>query len=299
LARPPPSDLATLYSFPPWLITLFERELGAEAAPLARSLNLKGPVTIRVNTARLGREELQAKLFSEGVRSSLTAHSPIGLHLEGRPNILGLPSHRAGLFEVQDEGSQLVGLLVGACTGATVLDLCAGAGGKTLLLANEVGPNGLVYAYDIDHDRLARLRRRAERAGLTNVRVLQEIPSELQAHRVLVDAPCSSLGTLRRGPDMRFRIDPLSLEQWQSTQRRLLDIAAGHLVPGGRLVYATCTLRREENEAVAREFERTHPSLRRVPPAAPWLTPSFEHDGFFRSLPHRHGTDAFFGAVFE
>ena len=215
--------------------------------------------------------------------------------LTPRPNLLGLGPELLGRFEVQDEGSQLLGELVGARPGDEVLDLCAGAGGKSLQLAAIVGPEGKVHATDIDLPRLERLRTRASKA---NARVLihgAEAPTSLQVTRVLVDAPCSELGALRRGPDLRWRIDPSLVKSMPQIQRGLIDSGLRHLAPGGRLVYATCTYAREENEDVVEAALAAHPELRLVRPD---VDPSLvDARGFLSVNPLRHGTDGFFAAV--
>ena len=205
-----------------------------------------------------------------------------------RPNLLGLESAREGLFEVQDEGSQLVGTLLQAQPGDTVLDLCAGAGGKSLQLASQLHNRGAVFAHDIDGARLLRLQRRAQKAGATCI----EVALPRAADRVLVDAPCSELGTLRRGPDARWRASEAALAGLPALQLELLERAAP--LTRERLVYATCTLRREENEDVALAFERAHPEFLRRPPAV-----CASSDGFFRCLPHLQDTDGFFAAVWD
>jgi 16S rRNA (cytosine967-C5)-methyltransferase len=187
-----------------------------------------------------------------------------------------------------------------------VLDLCAGAGGKTLQLAAAVGPGGRVHAVDPDAERLERLRARTARAGATPwVEVHGELPPEgLVVDRALVDAPCSELGPLRRGPDLRWRLDPATFAALPALQGALLARAAGHVRPGGRLVYATCTFRREEDEDVAEAFEAAHPEFTRVPalpsgavgPGAE-LAELVGPDRFLRTWPHRHGTDGFFAAA--
>jgi 16S rRNA (cytosine967-C5)-methyltransferase len=298
--RPPPPDLGRFHSLPDWLAATLTREAGAEAAALADALNRPGPVCLRANRLRVTPEALSARLKREGLRARPGRLAPDALVVETpRPNLYPLPSFREGLFEVQDEGSQLLGEAVGAVPGDEVLDLCAGAGGKTLQLASSLRGRGRVLAADPDAERLGRLRRRAERAGAGG---LVEVcgaapPAGLLASRVLVDAPCSELGTLRRGPDLRFRLDPASFDRFPPLQRALLEAASRHLAPGGRLVYATCTLRREENEEVALGFERDHPEVRRQAAAKdPALLGA---DGFLRLRPHRHDTDGFFAAAWE
>jgi 16S rRNA (cytosine967-C5)-methyltransferase len=283
----PPADLATRHSLPDWLADVLVREVGDEAALLADALSLPGPIFLRVNRARTSRDDLAARLAAEGVETRPTRLAPDGLEvLAPRPNLLALRAYREGLLEVQDEGSQLVGQAVGAVPGETVLDLCAGAGGKTLQLAAAVGPSGTVHACDPDEARLARLRTRAGRAGAVVTVHGPEAPGGLLADRVLVDAPCSELGTLRRGPDLRFRIDPASFAGLPALQLSIVERAARHVRPGGRLVYATCTLRREENEEVAGAFEEGAGEFTRS-----------ESD--LRFWPHRHGTDGFFAAAWE
>ena len=228
--------------------------------------------------------------------SHAARYAPDALHLDGRPNVLGLRAHQEGLFEVQDEGSQLVGTLVEARPGQRLLDLCAGAGGKTLLLAAGLQGQGQVDAYDTDGEALERLRHRAERAGASaTVRVLHALPDE-GYDAVLVDAPCSALGSLRRGPDVRWRLDVASFDRWPPLQRALLETAATRVRPGGRLVYATCTVRPEENAEVVRGFLEAHPEFH--PVDAP-VASELRHGPDLVTLPHQHGMDGFYGAVLE
>ena len=285
------------YSVPLWLWATLEAEAGPDAPALADALNLPGPVTLRANTLRTTRDALVQALAAEGLSTRPGALAPTALHVTSpRPNLWGSPAWQAGLFEVQDEGSQLLGLALGARPGDQVLDLCAGAGGKTLLLAAEVGPSGIVHAADPDLERLERLRTRAARAGAHFVRIHgASPPPDLVVARVLVDAPCSELGALRRGPDLRHRLDPTAFASLPVLQRDLLERALQHLAPGGTLAYATCTLRHEENEDVARTFGAAHPELRRVPASAP--AQALGPDGALKLSPLRHGTDGFYAAV--
>ena len=295
---PAPAEFGIFYSLPDWLAETLRREAGEEAPALADALNRPGPVFLRANRARVGREALALRLREEGVETRPGFLAPDALEVTSpRPNLLALPSFRDGLFEVQDEGSQLLGRALEPGPGDRVLDLCAGAGGKSLLLAAAVGGDGEVHACDPDGERLERLARRAARAG-ARVRVHgASLPAGLSFDRVLVDAPCSELGPLRRGPDARFRIDPGSFAALPSLQLELLSRGAERVRLGGRLVYATCTFRREENAEVARAFEREHPSYRRVPPAPEAAL--LDREGFLSLLPHRHGTDGFFAAAWQ
>lgn len=300
LSSQPPPSLAERFSFPDWVAKVLEAEAPSDAWALADALNTPGPVTFRANVSRTTLEGLQTLLAREDVVTRLGAYSPTALVVTSpRPNVLALGPVQSGLCEVQDEGSQLIGQLVEAREGMRILDLCAGAGGKTLQLAAQVGNEGRVLAFDTDLERLQRLERRAARAGLLGrIDIFRSLPkASLAVDAVLVDAPCSELGALRRGPDLRFRLKPESAFAFPALQGSLLDTAAHHVRPGGRIIYATCTFRREENEDVVTSFLARHGRYAIRPPSLPLtlLTPQ----GFLRTFPHRHGTDGFFGAVLE
>jgi 16S rRNA (cytosine967-C5)-methyltransferase len=298
--RPPPPGLADLFSVPDWLAEAVAREAGPDAERLADALDRPGPIALRTNLLRTTPASLAARLRDEGVATRPGRLAPACLLVESpRPNLLTLPSFREGLFEVQDEASQLVAALVGARPGDSVLDACAGAGGKTLALAAAVGGSGRVHAADPDEGRLARLRVRAARAGACGLVEVHgaAAPPDLLVDGALVDAPCSELGALRRGPDLRWRIDPASFAALPALQLEILEAAAAHVRPGGRLVYATCTFRREEDEEIALRFERAHPAWRR---AAAAVDPSVvTAEGFVRTWPHRDGSDAFFASIWS
>jgi 16S rRNA (cytosine967-C5)-methyltransferase len=293
--------LADRWSLPDWLAAVLERELGDAAEAFARTICAPGPVCLRANLLRGTREQLAASLAGDGIVTRAGRHAPHALVVESpRPNLLGAAAHREGRFEAQDEGSQLVGALVDARPGENVLDACAGAGGKALLLAAEMRGLGRLVATDVDRERLARLQKRAARAGAGCIEIAAaEAPLEAIFDRALVDAPCSELGTLRRGPDARWRARPEELKRLPALQLRILEGAARALRPGGQLVYATCTLRSEENEEVALAFEAAHPEFERTRPAARFLDASFVRGDFFRSLPHLHDCDGFFAAVYR
>ncbi|WP_242392491.1 RsmB/NOP family class I SAM-dependent RNA methyltransferase [Anaeromyxobacter oryzisoli] len=296
--RPPPEDLADRWSLPDWLAAELRLAAGDDAAALAEALARPGPICLRANTLRAPAAAIAARLAAEGLATRPGHLAPDALvALDARPNLYGLAALRDGAVEVQDEGSQLLGAIVGARPGEAVLDACAGAGGKALLLAAAVGRTGRVHAADPDAGKLARLEVRARRAGAEEIVVVHGAAAapELRVDRALVDAPCSELGALRRGPDLRWRLDPASFAPLPALQREILSRAARHVRPGGRLVYATCTFRRAEDEDVALAFEGDHPAFERVAPEADpsVVTP----EGFLRTWPHRHGTDGFFAAV--
>ena len=270
-----PERLAERWSLPDWLEAVLIAELGPAAEAFCEAIAEPGPVCLRANRLLDTREELAARLPFEThpaarARDALVVDTP-------QANLFGCDAWREGRFEVQDEGSQLLGELVEAQPGETVLDLCAGAGGKSLLLAAQ---GAHVFAYDIDEEKLTQLRARARRAQAE--RHIDVVAQPRAADRVLVDAPCSELGALRRGPDMRWRLQPDPT--LPATQGALLETAAP--LARKRLVYATCTLARAENEAVAEAFEAAHGEFRRARP-------------FWRTLPHTDGTDGFFAAIWD
>jgi 16S rRNA (cytosine967-C5)-methyltransferase len=295
---PPPTSLADAASLPDWLASELHRAVGGEAPALAEALNTPGPLALRANRLRGDRAALAGELAASGVSTRPSSLAPDGLVVtSGRVNVRGLTAWREGRCEVQDEGSQLVALALGAGPGDRLLDRCAGAGGKALALAAAVGSDGRVFCCDQDEERLRRLSDRAGRAGAGGIveRLGAGPPPELQVDGALVDVPCSELGPLRRGPDLRWRIDPAGFDALPPLQRSLLRDAAACVRPGGRLVYATCTFRREENEEVAQAFEAASPGWRRVPPVAP--AGLLGADGFLRTFPHRQGADGFFAAA--
>jgi 16S rRNA (cytosine967-C5)-methyltransferase len=276
-------------------------------------MNQRAPLTVRANTLEGTRDELRQRLQREGVTATPTAYSPWGLVLDGHANAFALQAFRDGLFEIQDEGSQLIALAVGARPGQKVIDACAGAGGKTLALAMEMHNRGEIAALDVDEGRLEEARRRARRDGVHNVRtrVVPADPAEADAvvaplagaDRVLVDAPCSGLGTLRRKPDARWRLQPSDPERFAGLQLELARRHAALVKPGGRFVYATCAIGRTENDDVAERLAREVPGLAPLPAAQALgaeLAAALGADGHVVKLyPHRHGTDGFFIACFR
>jgi 16S rRNA (cytosine967-C5)-methyltransferase len=311
--RPWPSAaierLAAERSLPFWLAELWARQLGIEAADrLATVTNRPGPRTIRVNTLRATREAALARLATERIEGSPTTWSPWGIHLAGRPNIFGSQAWRDGLFEVQDEGSQLIALLAGPRPGQRCIDFCAGAGGKTLALAAQMEDRGQLTALDTDVRRLADMKPRLARAGVRCVTVRPLAPGGSappgleEAEVVLVDAPCSSLGTLRRGPDARWRTAQAEVEAFPPLQRSILERALAFVASGGRLVYATCTIDAAENQELASAFERAHPELQRLPissllgPDVP--IPTCPEDAL-ELRPDLHGTDGFYAVAWK
>ena len=279
---------------------------------LVAALNQNAPLDIRVNPLKAERDEMLADLTKgNAVRHApiATPYSPWGIRLTGRPAMNKWHQFEHGLIEVQDEGSQLLALLVGPKRGEMVIDFCAGAGGKTLLLGALMRSTGRLYAFDVSATRLAKAKPRFARSGLSNV-VPVAIDHENdqrvrrlagKAQRVLVDAPCSGVGTLRRNPDLKWRQSTQSLAELTDLQARILNSASRCVAPGGRLVYATCSLLAEENQDQVVRFLAEHPDFELID-AAPLLaarTP-LQIEGPYLSLrPDVHQTDGFFAAVME
>jgi 16S rRNA (cytosine967-C5)-methyltransferase len=300
---------ATRLSYPTWMLETFVEDLGeAEALAMADAMNRRAPMAVRVNTVKVSPEALGHRLAEEHVIARPTAASPAGLVFETRVNAFGLSAFRDGLFEVMDEGSQLVAELVAPPPGGRVLDACAGAGGKTLALGAGLGGKGRVLAIDTDGKKLEELRRRARRAGLTNVeaKAVGDDPASVARvvggtfDRVLVDAPCSGLGTLRRNPEARWRLTRATVQGFPARQLALLVTYAPFVAVGGRLVYATCTVSAEENQRVVERFMAERDDFVPVPAKEIWGRERAERlgDGMTLQLfPHRHDTDGFFAAV--
>ena len=298
LPRDPLEALATRCSFPTWLAARWLGRYGAEEAEaLMRALNARAPLTVRANTLRTTREALAARLREEGLEARATALAPEGLVVEGGGDPGRWRAFVEGLCVLQDEASMLVARLLEPAAGTTIADVCAAPGTKTTHLAQLMDNRGRVLAFDPQAARLARVGEQAARLGVT-IAETAEGPVEMLAPRwagacdgVLVDAPCSNLGVLRRHPEVKWRRQPADVAAAGARQRGILAAAAGLVRPGGRLVYATCSLELEENDDVARDFLAARPDFSVEPPAACPVAP--DAAGFVRCLPHRHGTDGF------
>jgi 16S rRNA (cytosine967-C5)-methyltransferase len=299
-------------SFPEALAARWIAEFGPEAELAAAAMNQRAPLAARVNTLKSNREELLAALRKGGVGAQPTLFSPLGVFLEARINAFSFEPFKQGWFELQDEGSQLLGMLVDAPP-KLVVDACAGAGGKTLQLAAQMRNRGELFALDVSEERLQDLRKRARRAGAFNIRAraIPHVGAEARsavadlasrADRVLVDAPCSGTGSLRRNPDARYRITPADLEMQARRERELLSLFADLVRPGGRLIYGTCSVLHEENELVVADFLSARRDFALRPASSVLgeeLASKVTRDGFLRVAPHSHGTDGFFAAVLQ
>ncbi|TSE34925.1 RsmB/NOP family class I SAM-dependent RNA methyltransferase [Tepidimonas charontis] len=302
------------FGLPDWLYQRLRAVVGEALPALADALRAPAPLDLRVNALRAKREAVLSEWCAAGLPAVATPYAPWGIRLPARTPLQTQPAWVWGHVEVQDEGSQLIAALVGARRGETVVDFCAGAGGKTLALGAEMRNTGRLYAFDTVAARLQRLQERVQRAGLTHVHPMalsDESDPRLQRlagkiDRVLVDAPCSGLGTLRRHPELKWRHDPSTIAQAAALQQRILQAAARLVRPGGRLVYATCSLLPEENEAVAQAF--TESTRGRFEPldACTLLTQarvtdahSLTEQGALRLWPHVHGTDGFYAVAWQ
>jgi len=299
---------------PDWLVERIERSAGEEALQeFARAMQRPAPLDLRVNSLRAERDEVIARLQAEGLKASATPYSPLGVRLLEKPALNKHPLFTSGAVEVQDEGSQLLCMLVGPKRGEMVADFCAGAGGKTLALGALMRSTGRLYAFDTSAKRLAQFGPRLKRSGLSNVHaqlIATESDPKLKRlagkfDRVLVDAPCSGLGTLRRNPDLKWRQSPLAVDQMHAKQVAILGAACKLVKPGGHLIYATCSVLTEENQDSVTEFLAARTDFRMLPAGpvmvAQKMAPELASDmgEYFVLSPQRDGTDGFFAAVLE
>ena len=318
------ADAAPAHNLPAWLAENLQAQQGSQFDAAAAALLQTAPLDLRVNTLHSKRDAVLKALEQNAISATATPYSPWGIRLQGKPHIGQLDLFRQGHVEVQDEGSQLLALLLDAKRNEIVVDFCAGAGGKTLALGAAMRNTGRLYAFDVSAHRLEQLKPRLARSGLNNVypmAIADETDARIQrlagkVDRVLIDAPCSGLGTLRRKPDVKWRLSPKDIPAFAATQAAILRRAARLLKPGGRLVYATCSLLPAENEAVAMQFSAEQKSAfmplnaaqilqsRKIKDAMLLCSPAEAATDatagqFLRLWPHLHGTDGFFAAVWQ
>jgi len=309
--RHPEMPQAVADDLPEWLEPYLERFFGKDLEREMAALNSPAPTDLRVNLLKGDREAARAMLAGDGVAAEPTPFSPLGLRLRRRVPLSNLAAFRQGFVEVQDESSQIAALLADARPGMRVVDFCAGAGGKTLALAAGMANRGKLVACEVSQYRLDRAARRLRRAGVSNVerRALNgERDKWVKRHagsfdRVFVDVPCLGTGTWRRNPDAKWRMRPEDLVELVERQQQILRSAARLVRPRGRLIYATCSLLREEDEAQAEAFLSAEPHFSPVPVTEVWretiggASPGGEQ--YLRLTPARHATDGFFVAIFE
>ena len=310
-----PKDLLERHrhNLPDWLVQPLKAQLGDEFWALAEAFNQPAPLDLRVNVLSDRRDDVRRELELAGLHAQPTPYSPWGLRLEDKPALTRLDAFARGAIEVQDEGSQLLALLLEARRGEMVVDFCAGAGGKTLALGAAMRNTGRLYAFDTSAHRLDALKPRLARSKLSNVHpaaIAHERDERIKRlagkiDRVIVDAPCSGLGTLRRNPDLKWRQSPQAVQEMTAKQAAILRSAARLLKPGGRLVYATCSVLPEENEAIATAFTAEHDGFQPLPVDGilqqlkldPAGMVAGQDGAFLRLWPHRHATDGFFAAA--
>ena len=310
-ARDPKLSLADQSDLPDWLYERLAVQMPKdELQQLARALNQPAPLDLRVNTLKAERATVLAQLQREGLAAEACPFAPDGIRMTDKTHLAKHPLFLDGSLEVQDEGSQLLGYLLAPKRGEMVVDFCAGAGGKTLLLGALMRSSGRLYAFDVSEKRLAKLKPRLARSGLSNVHpvaIAHENDQRVKrlagkCDRVLVDAPCSGLGTLRRNPDLKWRQSPESVLELIAKQTAILASAARLLKKGGRLVYATCSLLPEENAMIVAAFLAAHPVFARRSASAVLAAQGIQLDmrgDDLQLLPHVHGTDGFYAAVLE
>ena len=313
-----PDDLMERHrhNLPEWLVQPLKDQLGEEFWPLVGSLNLGAGLDLRVNDFKAKRADVQKELAKAGIKAVPTPFSPWGLRIAGKPALNKNEAFLKGEFEVQDEGSQLLAMLVDAKRGEMVVDFCAGAGGKTLAIGASMRSTGRLYAFDTSAHRLDSFKPRMARSGLSNVHpaaIAHERDERVKRlsgkiDRVLVDAPCTGMGTLRRNPDLKWRQNLQSVEEMAVKQTAILQSAARLVKSGGRLVYATCSVLSQENEAIASAFSLANPDFEpldvgevllglKVADAASLCHGGDNNQLYLRLWPHRHHTDGFFAAV--
>ena len=307
MAKNPGKAISVIHSHPRWLVERWLDEFGIdETIAICRANNAVPPLALRVNSLKASRDQAVAALAQEGLTVEPTAFSPDGLLLTSpAAGLRETTAFRDGLIRIQDEASQLIALLLSPEPGESLLDLCAGTGGKTLHMAALMKNRGRITAVDLHSARLRMLREEAERLGVTIVETRTgDATAPVDSFRgvfdrVLLDAPCSGLGTLRRNPEIRWRLAPADIEKCSQIQRRLLRSAADCVRPGGSLVYSVCAVTPEENEIVIEDLLKDRPDFALIRSTAAQGIPSalIDDAGLFRTFPHRHGTDGFFGAL--
>lgn len=315
-----PEDLMERHrhNLPEWLVQPLKEQVGEGFWPLVQSFNEGAGLDLRVNTFKAKRPDVQKALSASGIKAVNTPYSPWGLRIAGKPALNKHEAFLRGDFEVQDEGSQLLAMLLDAKRGEMVVDFCAGAGGKTLAIGSSMRSTGRLYAFDTSAGRLDAFKPRMARSGLSNVHpaaIAHERDERVKRlsgkiDRVLVDAPCTGMGTLRRNPDLKWRQDLKTVEEMVQKQTAILQSASRLVKSGGRLVYATCSVLPQENEAIAAAFSANYPDFQPLA-AADILTELKVQDAqtlcsggeggalYLRLWPHLHATDGFFAAVWQ
>jgi 16S rRNA (cytosine967-C5)-methyltransferase len=305
IERGPADHISVVHSHPPWLAEKWIGMLGVnETIELCRADNETPPLTVRVNRVKATRDDLEKEFAEEGYEVQSTAFSPDGLNIRVPGPVRGLRHFREGYFQIQDEASQMIARLLDPMPGERILDVCSGAGVKTTHLAEIMGNRGRIVALDVHEGKLRALK---GLAGRLEAAIIETLAGDARADqgdafreafdRVLVDAPCSGLGTLRRNPEIKWRLTPGDMRTFPPLQKEILGRSAFYLKRGGVLVYSTCTIAEEENEKVVRDFLAGNKGFRMIRPPVFIDGRLIDREGFFRTFPHRHGTDGFFAAL--
>ena len=295
---------------PQWLVAMLAADMADdEILALGRALQQPAPLDLRVNSLNATRDKVMRQLATEGLAVQPTPYAPLGIRIDGNPALNRNALFTSGRIEVQDEGSQLLCYLLAPKRREMVVDFCAGAGGKTLALGALMQSQGRLYAFDVSETRLNKLKPRLKRSGLSNVHqqlLVNENDIKVKRlagkfDRALIDAPCSGFGTLRRNPDLKWRQSAAGIAELTVKQGRILAAAAALLKPGGRLVYATCSFLRAENQEVVAGFLAAHPQFHLLPANEILRQQHIALDTgeFLQLYPHRHGCDGFFAAALE
>lgn len=301
----PAASIAARHSHPSWLVKQWFAQLGEEETDLlAAASSLQPPLTLRVNTLKITRNDLLQRLQDNGISAAACQYSPYGIQIEGRHNIPGLPGYREGFFTVQDEASQMAAILLDPQIGDRIIDTCAAPGGKATHLAQLMNDQGQVLAMDLSKSKLPLINETTQRLGITiiNTRSADLLNSAAfpkdAFDKVLLDAPCSGLGVIRRNPEAKWRLTTEDIVRLAATQKTMLKNAVRLLKPGGTILYSTCSTSSEENEKVINDFLSRHHDcvLENLNDIFPQFSDLFTKEGMFRSWPHRHGMDGFFAA---
>ncbi|MFQ5534782.1 MAG: RsmB/NOP family class I SAM-dependent RNA methyltransferase [Sphingomonadales bacterium] len=299
--------------YPDWMDQALRSRFGPDLEPELNALNQRAAVDIRVNTLRLSRDKVAGQLRDRGIESDLCPWSPTGLRVPGRARVNDLDLFRQGAIEFQDEGAQIASLMCDPRSGMQVVDLCAGAGGKSLAMAAIMTGKGQLHAFDRETKRLRALEKRLRRADVRNVQLggrpeggkFEALVG--RADRVILDVPCGGSGTWRRNPDLKWRYGVGAIDEFATRQRELLDQGARLVKKGGRLIYVTCSVLEQENEEQVRDFLAANPAFSLIPYQTVWrdVTGTEAPDSAsnmsecLQLTPCRHGTDGFFIAVLE
>lgn len=295
-----PNSLSVIQSFPEWLIQRWSKRFGdEETRKLCEAMNRIPKITFRTNTLKTGREELMTAMQNDAANLEMTKYFPFGLSCDHlHTSIAEMKAFENGWFQVQDEAAQLVGWLLNPQPGEKILDACAGLGGKTGLIAQMMNNRGLLIAADKDEAKLATLDSEMNRLGvsivITKTYDLEKSAFDEQFDRVLVDAPCSGLGVIRRNPDIKWSSSKKNLNRYAEKQLQLLENAAKMVRDGGILVYAVCSMEPEENEMVINKFLSHHSEFRIEKNLHDMLKSWIIPEGYFRTFPHLHDMDGFF-----